>query len=60
MTKYALIDEESIVIDLLEVENIDSLDGYVLPDHQCGLINITNTEAPLLGQVYNHELNKFE
>ncbi len=60
MTKYALINEESIVIDLLEVENIDSLDGYVLPEHQCALINITNTETPLVGQVYNHELNKFE
>jgi hypothetical protein len=60
MTKYALINEERIVIDLLQVENIETLDGYVLPEHQCALVNITNTEAPLLGQIYNHELNKFE
>jgi hypothetical protein len=60
MRKYALINEESIVIDLLEVENIDTLDGYVLPEHQCALINITNTEAALLGQVYNSETNQFQ
>jgi hypothetical protein len=60
MTKYALINEERIVIDLLQVENIETLDGYILPEHQCALVNITNTEAPLLGQIYNHELNKFE
>lgn len=60
MTKYALINEEAIVIDLLEVENIENLDGYVLPEHQCGLINITNISAPLLGQVYNSEINQFQ
>lgn len=60
MTKYALIDEENKVIDLIEVENIETLDGYVLPPHQCALINITNIEAPLVGQVYNHLENKFQ
>lgn len=59
MIKYALINEEGIAIDLLEVENIETLDGYVLPEHQCALINITNTQAPLLGQVYNFETNQF-
>ena len=60
MIKYALINEEGIVIDLLEVEDINTLDGYQLPEHQCALINITNTEAPLLGQVYNFETNQFQ
>jgi hypothetical protein len=60
MRKYALINEESVVMDLLEVENIETLDGYVLPEHQCALINITHTEAPLLGQIYNHNTNQFE
>lgn len=60
MTKYALINEEGTVIDLLQVENIETLDGYVLPEHQCGLINITNTQAPLLGNVYNFETNQFQ
>jgi hypothetical protein len=60
MTKYALVNEEGIVRDLLEVEDIHTLDGYVLPEYQCALINITNTSAPLLGQVYNFETNKFE
>ena len=60
MTKYALINEEGIVIDLLEVENIETLDGYVLPEYACGLINITNAKAPLLGQIYNHNTNQFE
>lgn len=59
MTKYALINEEGVVIDLLQVENIETLDGYVLPEHQCGLINITNIDAPLLGQIYSAETNKF-
>ena len=60
MIKYALIDEESKVIDLLEVLDRDTLDGYVLPEHQCALINITNTETPLIGQLYNHLEDKFE
>jgi hypothetical protein len=60
MTKYALLNEEGIVIDLLEVENIETLDGYVLPEHQCALININNISTPSLGQIYNFEINKFE
>lgn len=60
MTKYALINEQSIVIDLLEVENIDTLDGYELPEHQCALIYINNMEAPSIGQTWNPYTNKFE
>jgi len=60
MTKYALINEQSEVIDLLEVENIHTLDGYILPEHQCSLINITDSEAPSLGKVWNPYENKFE
>lgn len=60
MTKYALINEESIVIDLLEVNDINTLDGYILPAHQCALINITDSEAPSLGKVWNPYENKFE
>jgi hypothetical protein len=60
MIKYALIDEENKVIDLLEVENIYTLDGYILPEHQCALINVTDISAPLIGQLYNNLENKFE
>ena len=59
MKKYALIDEERIVIDLLEVENIDTLDGYVLPEHECALIYINDMETPLIGQMWNSYENKF-
>lgn len=61
MTKYALINEQNEVIDLLEVENIHTLDGYILPQHQCALIRINDLEIqPVLGQVWKDELNKFE
>ncbi len=60
MIKYALINEENIVIDLLEVMDIDTLDGYQLPEHQCALVNITNSEAPSLGQIWNAFENKFQ
>jgi hypothetical protein len=59
MIKYALIDEESKVIDLLEVLDRDTLDGYVLPEHQCALIYINNMETPSIGQVWNSYENKF-
>jgi hypothetical protein len=60
MTKYALINEKNIVIDLLEVENIDTLDGYVLPEHECALIYINDMEIVKLGEVWNPYTNKFE
>ena len=59
MIKYALINEEYVVIDLLEVMDRDTLDGYVLPEHQCALINITLREAPALGSVWDAQLDKF-
>jgi hypothetical protein len=39
MTKYNVI-VEGIIIDTIEVENIDTLDGYVLPECECQLIKI--------------------
>jgi hypothetical protein len=59
MIKYALINEEYVVIDLLEVMDRDTLDGYVLPEHQCALIYINNMETPSIGQVWNSYENKF-
>ena len=61
MTKYALINEQNEVIDLLQVENIHTLDGYILPEHQCALIKINDFEIePVLGQKWIPETNKFE
>lgn len=60
MTKYALINEQSIVVDILEVSDKHTLDGYILPEYQCALININTISTPSLGQVWNSYENKFE
>jgi hypothetical protein len=60
MIKYALINKESIVIDILEVIDRDTLDGYVLPEYECALIYINDMQTPSIGQVWNAYENKFE
>ena len=39
MTKYNVI-VEGIIIDTIEVKDIHTLDGYVLPESECQLIKI--------------------
>ena len=59
MYKYAVVNEFGSVIDIITVSNVDTLDGYQLPDEPCALIDIRERIA-LVGQTYNHQLDKFE
>lgn len=59
MIKYAVVDYRNIVIDIITVSDMNTLDGYELPIEQCALICI-NDRTALIGQTYNHELDKFE
>jgi hypothetical protein len=59
MYKYAVVEEFGNVIDIITVSDMDTLDGYQLPDGPCSLIDIRERIA-LIGQTYNHELDKFE
>jgi hypothetical protein len=59
MYKYAVVNFENLVIDIITVSDMHTLDGYQLPEGQCALIDIRERLA-LIGQTYNHELDKFE
>jgi hypothetical protein len=59
MYKYAVVDYRSIVIDVITISDMNTLDGYQLPEGECALIDIRERLA-IIGQTYNHELDKFE
>ena len=44
MYKYAVCNSENLCVDIIEVSDIDTLDGYQLPEGQCSLI-ISNSWA---------------
>lgn len=62
MTKYITIQlPQYKVYSIIEVENIDTLDGIELPDDVLQLIPASHYDVlPEVGQVYNPETNKFE
>jgi hypothetical protein len=59
MYKYAVVEEFGNVIDIITVSDMNTLDGYQLPKGPCALIDVRERVA-LIGQTYNHELDKFE
>ena len=61
MFKYAVLDSEALCIDIIEVLDRDTLDGYQLPVGECALIYSLNwgNEAQI-GLHFNYETNQFE
>lgn len=59
MYKYAVVDFRNIVVDIITVSDMNTLDGYSLPEGPCALIDIRE-RLVLVGQTYNHQLDKFE
>ena len=61
MTTYAVINWESICVDIIEVANTDTLDGYELPEGPCGLVPSYNwANDAFIGAHFNSDTNTFE
>jgi hypothetical protein len=61
MKKYAVVNWEYICVDIIEVSNIDTLDGYELPEGPCILVpsGVWSNEAQI-GLHFNSETNSFQ
>lgn len=67
MYKYAVVEEFGSVIDIITVSDMNTLDGYTLPDGPCTLVILNaemygwgaDIEEPTIGQKYDFYLNKF-
>jgi hypothetical protein len=62
MTKYITLQIPTYVVySIIEVENIDTLDGIELPDDVLQLLPASHYEVlPEIGQTYNPETNQFQ
>jgi hypothetical protein len=62
MFKYAAITHpENVVWDIIEVEDKDDVAKIEWPDNVLIFIFLNNREdIPTKGQIYNHELDKFQ
>lgn len=68
MYKYAVVEEFGNVIDIITVSDMNTLDGYTLPEGPCTLVILnaetygwgTNKIEPSIGAKYNPLEDKFE
>ena len=61
MFKYAVLNSDNLCIDIIEVSNRDTFDGYELPQEQCSLIISTQWENEAqIGLHFNPFTNLFE
>lgn len=68
MYKYAVVEEFGSVIDIITVSDMNTLDGYNLPEGPCTLVILNgemhgwgaNKDEPTIGAKYNFLEDKFE
>lgn len=61
MIRYAVINWENKCIDIINVENIDTLDGYELPEGECALIASKNwANEAQIGLYFDGLTNTFQ
>lgn len=61
MYKYAILNSDNVIIDIIEVTDKDTLDNYQLPDGPCIAYPTWKTEQELsAGMVWNPITDIFE